>query len=208
MSGINTTIGFYNEHALQYADGTLPNNMSQLCNEFLSLLPNRGVILDLGCGSGRDSRFFIDRGYSVVAVDGSTELCRLAAEIIGQPIVCRDFREYAPEKPLVGIWACASLLHLIPEEISGVVSRLAGHLTPEGCFYMSFKYGTFSGERDGRFYTDMNEASLKKLLDDIPALSLIRQKVTKDVRLGHSGEKWLNAFCKKIVPNQRRGNLI
>ena len=208
MTETTATIDFYNEHAAQYVADTLPSDLSQLHNDFLSLLPHCGVILDLGCGSGRDSRFFIDRGYSVVAVDGSTELCRLAAEIIGQPIVCRDFREYAPEKPLVGIWACASLLHLTPDEISGVVARLAGHLIPGGCFYMSFKYGTFSGKRDGRFYTDMNEASLKKLLDDIPALSLIRQKVTKDVRLGHSGEKWLNAFCKKIVPNQRRGNLI
>ena len=62
---------------------------------------------------------------------------------------------------------------------------------------MSFKYGTFSGERDGRFYTDMDETSLKRLLDGIPALSLIRQKVSEDVRPEHTGEKWLNAFCKK-----------
>jgi hypothetical protein len=130
-------------------------------------------------------------------VDGSAELCRLAAANIGQPVVCCDFREYAPEKPLIGIWASASLLHLTPEEISGVVSRLAGHLIPGGCFYMSFKYGTFSGERDGRFYTDMDETSLKRLLDGIPALSLIRQKVSEDVRPEHAGEKWLNAFCKE-----------
>ena len=206
MSGINTTIGFYNEHALQYAAGTLPSDMSRLHDDFLSLLPHCGVILDLGCGSGRDSRFFIDRGYSVVAVDGSMELCRLAAKTIGQPVVCRDFREYEPEDPLVGIWACASLLHLTPEEISGVVNRLAVHLIPGGCFYMSFKYGTFSGERNERFYTDMNETSLLRLLDSIPALSLIRQKVTEDVRPGHAGEKWLNVFCKKL--NQRQDDLI
>ena len=198
MSGISATIDFYNEHAAQYAAGTLSSDMSQLCNEFLSLLPHRGVILDLGCGSGRDSRYFINRGYRVIAVDGSMELCRLAAETIGQPVMCCDFREYEPEEPLTGVWASASLLHLTPEEISGVVSRLAGHLIPGGCFYMSFKYGTFSGKRDGRFYMDMDETSLKKLLDGIPALSLISQKVTEDVRQSHAGEKWLNTFCERI----------
>ena len=197
MSETTTTIGFYNEYAAQYVAGTLHSDMSPLYSEFLSFLPDQGAILDLGCGSGRDSRFFIDRGYRVVAVDGSSELCKFAAENIGQPVVCCDFREYEPEETLVGIWACASLLHLTQEEISGVVSRLAGHLVPGGCFYMSFKYGTFSGERDGRFYTDMDETSLKRLLDGIPALSLIRQRVTEDVRPGHAGEKWLNAFCEK-----------
>ena len=133
-------------------------------------------------------------------MDGSAELCRLAAETIGQPVVCCDFREYEPREPLIGIWASASPLHLTPEEISGVVSRLAGHLGPGGCFYMSFKQGAFSGERDGRFYTDMDEASLKGLLDGIPTLSLIRQKITEDVRPDHSGEKWLNVFCRKNKP--------
>ncbi|MBQ9527144.1 MAG: class I SAM-dependent methyltransferase [Fretibacterium sp.] len=194
---MSETISFYDNHAEEYAAGTLHSDMSPLCNEFLSLLPDQGIILDLGCGSGRDSRFFIDRGYRVIAVDGSAELCRLAAETIGQPVVCCDFREYEPEGLLIGIWASASLLHLTPEEISGVVSRLAGHLNPGGCFYMSFKYGTFSGERDERFYTDLDETSLKGLLDDIPSLSLIRQKITDDVRPDHSGEKWLNVFCRR-----------
>lgn len=63
---------------------------------------------------------------------------------------------------------------------------------------MSFKYGTFSGKRDGRFYMDMDETSLKKLLDGIPALSLISQKVTEDVRQSHAGEKWLNTLCERI----------
>lgn len=201
MSETTTTIGFYNEYAAQYVAGTLHSDMSLLCSDFLSFLPDQGTILDLGCGSGRDSRFFISRGYRVIAVDGSTELCRLAAETIGQPVVCCDFRKYKPEEPLIGVWASASLLHLTPEEISGVVSRLAGHLTPGGCFYMSFKYGTFSGERDGRFYTDMDETSLKRLLDCIPTLSLIRQKITEDVRPEHAGEKWLNVFCRRGNPS-------
>nr|MCR4818043.1 methyltransferase domain-containing protein [Fretibacterium sp.] len=185
--------------AAQYAAGTLHSDMSPLCKEFLSLLPVHGTLLDLGCGSGRDSRFFISRGYRVIAVDGSSELCRLASEVIGQPVVCCDFRKYEPEVPLAGIWASASLLHLTAKETGDVAARLAERLVPGGCFYMSFKYGTSSGERDGRFYTDMDETSLRRLLDGIPALSLIRQKITDDVRPEHSGEKWLNVFCRRTA---------
>ncbi len=67
------------------------------------------------------------------------ELFCLAAETIGQPVMCYDFREYEPEELLIGVWASASLLHLTPEEISSAVSCLAVHLVPGGCFYMSFK---------------------------------------------------------------------
>ena len=203
MENTDFTIRYYNKNAVRYESETFDADLGLLQNEFLSLLPGNGVILDLGCGSGRDSKFFLSQGYRVIAVDGSPELCRLAAKNIGQPVVCCDFREYEPEEPLIGIWASASLLHLTAEEIRSVVARLAERLLPGGCFYMSFKYGTFSGKRDGRFYTDMDETSILKLLDDVPALSLTRQKVSSDVRPGHSGEKWLNVFYNKSDCNSQ-----
>ena len=36
---------------------------------FAGLMPRGGVVLDLACGGGRHSRFFLERGHPVAAVD-------------------------------------------------------------------------------------------------------------------------------------------
>ena len=197
MKETNSTIDYYNKNAERYCQETFNVKIPYLQYEFLLRTPVKGKILDLGCGSGRDSKFFINHGYQVIAVDCSSEMCKLAEKNIGQPIICKDLREYEPEEHLAGIWANASLLHLAPQEIKDTVARLTKYLLPVGCFYMSFKYGIFFGKRDGRFYTDVDETSIKKVLDNIPELCLVSHKISEDVRSNHVGEKWLNIFCIK-----------
>lgn len=136
-------------------------------------------------------------GYEVVAVDGSQELCKRASEYIGKQVICSTFQEYDPEGVFDGIWACASLLHLCLEDIKVVMKKYAAVLKENGIFYVSFKYGTFSGERNGRFFTDMDENSFDALLRDIPDLEINRQYITEDVRPGREAEKWLNIFLKR-----------
>ena len=77
------------------------------------------------------------------------------------------------------------------------MKKLTDYLKPGGIFYVSFKYGTFHGERNGRFFTDMNEELFETLLKGIPELSIDRQFITEDVRPGRKTEKWLNVFLKK-----------
>ena len=62
------TIRFYDEHADDYVRATVGVDMQSLYEPFLSRIPKGGRILDAGCGSGRDSRAFLDRGYSVVSI--------------------------------------------------------------------------------------------------------------------------------------------
>ena len=152
----NSTIDYYNRNAARYFNETVHADVSEIRDRFTQMLPPGGTILDLGCGSGRDSKAFIEQGFRVVAVDGSEELCKLAEEYIQQPVVCPDFLDYKPEETFDGIWACASLLHFTEEECHIVVDRLSKNLKPGGCFYMSFKMGEFEGERDGRFYRDVS----------------------------------------------------
>jgi trans-aconitate methyltransferase len=71
-----------------------------------------GHILDAGCGSGRDSSYFLDKGFDVSAFDASAELAKLASQLIHRPVTVCQFNEYESDKPFDGIWACASLLHV------------------------------------------------------------------------------------------------
>lgn len=60
--------------------------MQELYDQFEAYLKSGDKILDIGCGSGRDSRYFLSRGYDVVPVDGSMELCLLAGNYIGMDV--------------------------------------------------------------------------------------------------------------------------
>ena len=66
-----------------------------------------------------------------------------------------------------------------------------------GIIYVSFKYGDFEGERNGRYFTDMTEESMSELLTYIPELKVEKQWITGDVREGRGDERWLNMILRK-----------
>ncbi len=77
------TLDYYNKYAQSFIDGTVSVDFTQIQDLFLELLPKGAKILDLGCGSGRDTRYFLEQGYRVDATDGSLELCKAASEYTG-----------------------------------------------------------------------------------------------------------------------------
>lgn len=195
-----TSIDYYNKNAKAFLADTAGADMHTLQDRFLTYIPAGGRILDLGCGSGRDSKAFLDAGYEVTAVDGSEEMCRATEELTGLPVICSTFEDYQPTKGYYdGIWASASLLHLRKAELPGIFAKLAASLKEGGCFYASFKYGNFEGERNGRFYTDLNEKQLDTILAEVPGLEISFLGLTDDVRPGRENEKWLNV-CLKYNP--------
>lgn len=191
------TIDYYEKNAEKFVRDTADADMSAVREAFLKYIPEGGHILDLGCGSGRDSRAFLDAGFQVTSVDGSEALCRAASLLTGQKVICSLFQDFEPEGLYDGIWACASLLHLSREDLAAAIVKYAGALKPWGCFYMSFKKGDFSGERKGRYFTDLNEESVMSLLRQVPALKAEALFLTGDVRPGRGSEEWINVFAVK-----------
>ncbi len=193
---MNDTINYYNKMAQEFVETTKNVDFCALQNDFMSRVPKGGHIIDLGCGSGRDSKEFLKNGYSVEAIDGSKELCKLASEYIGIPVKCVYFQDYVPTKMADGIWACASLLHIEYKDIVTVIEKLSKFLKADGCFYMSFKYGDYEGERNGRFFTDMNEDRIKQIIFNTD-LYIKDMYISQDVRPGREAEKWINVFLYK-----------
>ena len=206
MAKKDFTIEYYNNEADRFFESTVSVDFSKIQEQFLKYVKPGGRILDLGCGSGRDSRAFLERGYEVVAVDGSRELAKIAGAYIGQEVIVADFREFEPEGTFDGIWACASLLHLPKGEIAAVMRQMAAHLAEGGCFYASFKYGEFQGERNGRHFTDMTEESFKVLLREAPGLIIEELFTSGDVRANRESEKWLNVLMRKSGRDSKDSN--
>jgi SAM-dependent methyltransferase len=190
-------IEFYNKYAEEFYNATVSADMSETCNKFLKYVAPGGKILDAGCGSGRDSLYFIKHGYKVVSIDASEEMVRLSSKLTGQQTLLMKFEDIDFKDEFDGIWACASLLHVPKMEIKGVMTRLAQALKENGIFYGSFKYGEgeeFRGERLFNFY---DENSLRALISEIKQLEVLEILVTEDVRPGKEGEMWVNCLCKK-----------
>ena len=192
---IRETIGYYDANAAEFVADTANVEFGALQREFARRLPKGGRVLDLGCGSGRDSLAFLGAGFEVDAVDGSEQLAKAASGLTGLPVAHALFEGFDPQGPYDGIWACSSLLHVPAAELPAVVAKYARALRPGGTFYLSFKLGAHDGMRGGRWYTDLDEPALRALIAEVPGLGVDRIDITDDVRLGRSGEKWLNAWC-------------
>ena len=193
----NTTINYYNTNADKFIENTLFVDFTQTQQRFLARLKKGAFILDFGCGSGRDTRYFLEQGFQVEAIDGSEEMCRLAARYTGVGVRHMLFQELSEKEKYDGIWACSSILHLPLQELAEVMDRMSAALKEKGIIYTSFKYGRFSGQRNGRFFTDMTEDSFAEFMQKTEDLVTEEQWVTSDVRPERSEEKWLNLILRK-----------
>lgn len=193
----NNTLDYYNNYADEFYRSTVTVEFTEMQDRFLKKLKKDAYILDFGCGSGRDTKCFLEQGYSVEAVDGSAELCKRASQYTGIPVKQMLFEELAVADKYDGIWACSSVLHLPIGKLTDVMQKMTTALKKNGIIYTSFKYGTFSGERNGRFFNDMTETTFEDLLQGVDGLVVEEQWVSSDVRPERSEEKWLNLILRK-----------
>ncbi len=197
MNNTEKTIKFYNERASYFVPKWLAINPAVFQDEFLTYIKPGGIILDLGCGSGRDSKVFLERGYEVIAMDGAPKMCEMASSYIGRPVFCSTFQDYEPDRMLDGIWARAAFIHLEKTELIKIMKKLAMKLNQGGCFYTTFLYGTFTGERNGLFFADQDEESLQTIVNAVPELTLQKQVISASYRPGQETVKWLHAGLVK-----------
>ena len=194
---MNDTLSYYEQNAKEFVAGTIDVDMSTHHRRFLEYLPPQASILDLGCGSGRDSKYFADLGHRVTAVDGSPELCRLAQRVTGFPVRCLMFEELDYSNAFDGVWACASLLHVEKEKMQHMLNLVAQSMKNSGIMYVSYKYGSGQHTENGRFYSDYTDADIPVLFPKSGPLSCIKWWITQDERPERSSEKWINILCQK-----------
>ena len=194
---MGSTIEYYNQNAQSFADGTAAVNFTEIQNVFLELVPEGGYILDFGCGSGRDTKDFLDQGYRVEATDGSEILCKLASKYTGISVKHMFFEELEEIEKYDGIWACASILHLSKEELHQVILKMVDALRIGGIIYTSFKYGDFEGERNGRYFTDFTIELFTEFVRNITGIQIEEYWITGDARPERGEQKWLNLILRK-----------
>lgn len=161
------TLDYYNKNAKLYFEQTIEGDLKENYDKFLSKIPRESYILDFGCGSGRDSKYFIENGYKVKAIDGSIEMCKLASEYINQDVECMKFDELNEENTYDAIWACSSILHVEKEELPNILNKMIKALKPNGVIFTAFKKGEGYEIKEGKYYNFLTKEELEKILNGI-----------------------------------------
>jgi SAM-dependent methyltransferase len=108
---------------------------------FTGMLPPRGLVLDVGCGSGHDAAAFHGLGFRVAAADLSDGMLALAATRVPGRCVRADLRALPFQPGADGIWACASLLHLPRADVRAALAGFARLLVAGGALCVLVKEG-------------------------------------------------------------------
>lgn len=200
---LKKTIDIYNSIAEDYASRTRNKAPVIQRNKFLSLLPNKAVVLDLGCGSGRDSKFFSDHGCNVIGIDLAEKLLEIAQKTAPEVhFLKQDIRAIdLPFESVDGVWTCASLLHIKREELPSVLNKIYQILRPNGVVFIHLKKGKGEEER-----IEPSTPGIKRLfvfyeVDELTALikqagltllTCYEPKKSKDEKT-----QWISCFAKK-----------
>lgn len=158
----DATLRFYADTAATYAADTAGQAVSAHLRQFMRELAPGARVLELGCGSGRDSAVLIAHGFDVRPTDGTPEMAAQAADFLGRPVGVLAFGELCETQSYDAVWANACLLHVPRADLATILRRIYQALVPGGLFYASYKAGEAEGfDRFGRYYNFPDEAWLK-----------------------------------------------
>jgi len=190
------TIAVYDRSAAEFAARTGDFWPERALRRFQEYAPAAAWVLDAGSGPGRDSRYLAGLGYRPVALDLSAGMLRegqrLGLTAHGAAAVQGDLRRLPfASRSFLGVWACASLLHLPRHELHAALTEF-GRVLRAGCLYLALKEGEGEGWQDGdygpRFFTYYRPGQVAQALQ--AAGFLVLESWVNDPGAGR--QPWLN----------------
>lgn len=199
---MNSTIEYYNRNAESYFDRTADVDFSGTYERFLKYIPVGGKIMDLGCGSGRDVKWFCDHRYDACGLDASEELVAQAREHYRVHVEIGKIEEWLAGEPYDGLWCCASLMHLKDAECKQFFENLDHNLKHGGAIYISVKAGIQTGnDEEGRYFRDFQGGDICELVNLCKGLDIKELWHTED-SLARDDFKWLNVIAVRDLLNE------
>lgn len=196
---VKKTIETY-EQTADFYDSLYPDVNKENIDFFIDKL-NEDKILDIGCGSGRDSEYFVNKGLDVIGIDLSNRFIEISqAKVPKAKFIKMDMRNINfPVNSFDGIWLMASLLHIPKLEIKDTVIKFREVLKTNGIIYISVKLG--EGEKFvkryrykglEKFFAFYTESEISNLLEDcgFEIIKLSLYKVPKQ-------DPWIDLFAIK-----------
>lgn len=192
------SIKYYQDNAKSFYDRTIGADMSHIYKKFFAVLPPKAKILDAGCGSGRDSKYFLSLGYEVVAFDGSEEMVKLSTREIGKQTLHLRFEDMNFDCEFDAVWASLSLLHVPYDQMRDVLIKIRCALKFGGIFYASYKYGDYAMKSQERDFYNMTEKTILPYIKGLfEVIEIWESPDTISTIAPSSSKTLLNVLCRK-----------
>lgn len=153
------TLAHYERNADAFWSGTHDHDVSQNIDALLRHIEASApyVILDFGCGPGRDLKTFSALGHQAIGLDGSARFVEMARQNSGCEVWHQDFLDLdLPVERFDGVFANASLFHVPTQELPRVLGALHRTLKPGGVLFSSNPRGhneeIWNGQRFGAYH--------------------------------------------------------
>jgi SAM-dependent methyltransferase len=191
------TLRFYDQEAEAYCQRT-GAVYSPLLFDFLARLRPGSSVLELGCGSGRDTVEMLRQGYDVTPSDGSPEMARQAERRLQRPVQVLEFGEIDGEARFDGVWAHACLLHVPFSFLGSVLSRIHSTLKSPGILFANFKEGRADGRDSlGRYYNYPTLDALREIFQGAANWTSLEIERSSGSGYDNAPVSWLNCFATK-----------
>ena len=190
----------YDTNAKEFIESWLSADMHDQYKAFETLVHPGARILDGGCGSGRDSLYFLQKGYVVDAFDPSDEMIKYASEFTGLKVNKMKWEDLDAKEAYDAIWASASLYHVARPDMAPTFKKIANALKSKGILFASFrdKENDFV-DSEGRALTSFNKETLTSFLSTLGLFDIVALSERKDTRKNKQDEVWLFALLRKKI---------
>ena len=121
------TVRHYNQHAEDYREGTRDHDVRQNIDALLRHIAGEPpfILLDFGCGPGRDLTAFARLGHLAIGTDGAARFLHMAGNDSGCEVWQQDFLKLdLPDARFDGVFSNASLFHIPGQELPRVLRQL------------------------------------------------------------------------------------
>jgi SAM-dependent methyltransferase len=151
MNNREETIKFYDAIAEKSFKEWFNNDaLLPTLHDFIASLPNKPRVLDLGCGTGGESKRLISLGAKVIGIDLSEKSIRYAISNVpeGEFHVMDILSMTFPDSHFDGVMEAGVLFHFPEIEQISILKKIYSIMTKDGFFLSINPEGSFEGFED------------------------------------------------------------
>lgn len=187
---------FYQDNYLDYHRRTFNIDPSSFLKPLINRLRHGALILDVGCGSGRDMLWLAQHGFNVIGLDRSSQLAELAKANTSAPVIVADFEAFDFSRFSVdAVILVGALVHLSPDRFSAAFPNIVSAVKKGGYTLLTLKEGKGSKtDLNGRVFFYWEDERLDQYFT---GCGMHRIELFRQVSLIDPNDIWLTYLLRK-----------